>query len=107
MLALDIFERYTAVDDEFDSSDVAAFVTGKINRGPSDIPGIAAESHRNLPVACTPHFLDVASSVAFVEAGALLNHRRLHPSRLIRVQPNTSAGILDVSSFSKLIERGF
>ena len=69
MSALDIFERYTTVDHEFDSSDVAAFVTGKINRGPSDIPGLAAESHRNLPVACAPHFLNVASSVAFGEAG--------------------------------------
>src|SRR5262249_52254964 len=81
MPALAFFERCPAVDDEFNSSDVAALVAGKINRGPGDIPGVAAESHWNLPIACAPHFLDVASSVAFRKTGALLHHRGLHQSR--------------------------
>src|SRR6516165_2073291 len=55
---LDIFERYTAVDDQFDPGDVAAFVARKINRGPSDIPSVAAESQWHLPVARAPHLLD-------------------------------------------------
>ena len=31
---LDVLERYTAVDDKFDSSDVAAFVTRKVKLPP-------------------------------------------------------------------------
>ena len=76
--ALNQLTKTTAVDDQFDPGDVAAFVARKINRGPSDIPSVAAESHWHLPVARAPHLLDVASSIAFGEAGALLHHRRFH-----------------------------
>jgi hypothetical protein len=37
--------RYTAVDDEFDSGDVAAFVTRKIDCRPGYIPSVAAKPH--------------------------------------------------------------
>ena len=39
----DVSQRDTAVDQQFDPGDVAAFITCKIDRRPGDIPGVAAE----------------------------------------------------------------
>src|SRR5580700_12322986 len=74
----DVLERDAAVDHELEAGDVAALVAGEIDRRPGDVPGIAAKSHRHLAVAGTPHLLDIAARIALGEAGAVLDHRRLH-----------------------------